>query len=222
MCVCARARVCARVRACARACVRACVCVCVCVWVQVRDLSLEVSGTAEGVYTLLWKDARRLKLGAGEGGVLSETSGSVTASSVLQLMSLIDRICSAQCRLRPDEVDSAVAADSAGGSASSGAGEPVVLHLQRQDDRASMRKVTVFANGRGQLQHFTISDNAAASQMSDTRASALMMMLSEMCSGSSPFVVVRPPLWCVHLLPRAVPPLLPLPKRCCSAQASSD
>lgn len=189
-------------------------------------MSLEVSGTADGVFTLAWSDDRRF-VGEGDRGALSDCSGTATVPSFQHLMLFFNRLCFTQSRLRAEEVatmergalESSLksAGESAGGPASSGAGEPVVLHLQRLNDRASMRKVTAFTDGRGQLKHFTICDNAADSRMSaerassptsttssptsihDTRVSAIMTCFADMCSGRSPFVFVRPPMWCAHL-----------------------
>jgi len=233
---------------------------------QVHGVSLEVSGTADGVFTLAWSDDRRF-VGEGDWGALGDCSGTATVPSFQDLMLLFNRLCFAQSRLRAEEVatmervalESSLesAGESASGPASSGAGEPVVLHLQRLNDRASMRKVTVFTDGRGQLKRFTICDNAADSRMSagrgtsmhppcqlfqltksllspmfrvpqgtltalngqtdsvfgcaepgmtssptsihDTRASVIMVCFADMCSGRSPFVFVRPPMWCAHL-----------------------
>ena len=165
-------------------------------------MSLEVSGTADGVFTLAWSDDRRF-VGEGDGGALGDCSGTATVPSFQDLMLLFNRLCFAQSRLRAEEVatmervalESSLesAGESASGPASSGAGEPVVLHLQRLNDRASMRKVTVFTDGRGQLKRFTICDNAADSRMSAGRGTSSSPTCIHLANFSNSRKVCSPP-----------------------------
>ena len=85
-------------------------------------------------------------------------------------------------------------------------GENTVLHLQRMDDRAAMRRVTLCMDRRGQLTSFTVSD------ISDNRGNPLfyrhprqlLMMMKDMCENG--FVFVRPPPWYIPLFCPDPPP----------------
>jgi hypothetical protein len=86
-------------------------------------------------------------------------------------------------------------------------GENTVLHLQRMDDRAAMRRVTLCMDRRGQLTSFTVSD------ISDNRGKPLfyrhpgqlLVMMRDMCSENG-FVFVRPPPWYIPLFCPDPPP----------------
>jgi hypothetical protein len=93
------------------------------------------------------------------------------------------------------------------GIAGGGVGENTVLHLQRMDDRAAMRRVTLCLDRKGQLTSFTVSD------ISDNRGKPLfyrhpgqlLVMMRDMCSENG-FVFVRPPPWYIPLFCPDPPP----------------
>ena len=121
-------------------------------------------------------------------------SGSVSLASIAHVLQTINHI---------------IFADTSQETADAGAiprGEkPLVLHLQRMDDRAAVRRVTVWTDAHGQLQRFHVCDGAAASTIVHTHAGALMAILKEMCGGEgapsppsthrSRWVVIRSPMW---------------------------
>ena len=160
---------------------------------------VSVSCAADGMFLLEWRDDRRREPTMGDDARppphdgLARSSGSVAVPSIKNVVALLRRIVFCDSQRSPDEL----AAEMASESAASQAAPPheIVLHFQRADDRAAMRRVTLSTGRAGQLKEFSIADGASSSLLSHTQVRALMDMLKDMCSGPHPFVLVRPPMW---------------------------
>ena len=161
-----------------------------------RFIPSQVSCTVDGTYTCEWQDDRRpAHVRHSDAAAEPDVgSGSVSLASIAHVLQTINHI---------------IFADTSQETADAGAiprGEkPLVLHLQRMDDRAAVRRVTVWTDAHGQLQRFHVCDGAAASTIVHTHAGALMAILKEMCGGEgapsppsthrSRWVVIRSPMW---------------------------
>lgn len=165
----------------------------------VRDVSAKLSASSDGTFTVAWKDERALPAARDGSAMANSGSGSVTVPGITDVIAILYQIVFADAHLSVDEMAASMASKAETGSAVQG--EPVVLHLQRVDDRAAMRRVTVTTDSKGQLSQFTVCDGASASQLNFKNARDLALTLNDMCSGENSFVFVRPPMWFASFLP---------------------
>jgi len=159
----------------------------------VPGVTVRVSCAADGVLALEWRDDRRAPGGSADG--VTCQNGSVTACSFKIVVALLRRIVFGDRQHSSALEILKMAADMASEGATAAPPHEMVLHFQRTDDRAAIRRVTMSTSSSGQLTGFTIADGASSSLLRHTQTCALMDMLKEMCSGPHPFVLVKPPMW---------------------------
>ena len=157
----------------------------------VSGLTVDVSSTPEGIITLKWNDGRPMPTKADSSSATPPDSGLVTMPTIGQMFMILNHLCFSPGKLSSEAAAAMISEDENGSLVSD---KPLVLYLQRQSDRASMRRVKVVTDSKGQLQQFHVYDSSSEkSTLSDTQPRSLMIVLCDMCTG--PYFVVRTPMW---------------------------